>query len=121
MRFVTLDQPLGEKSDWDIFRGEVRYQPLVRPEDAEILRSAHISFRPGARTVWHHHECDQFLIITGGHGIVASEDQELDVRQGDVILVPKGLKHWHGAAPGSQLSHISVLTPGDEILHEEVE
>jgi quercetin dioxygenase-like cupin family protein len=121
LRLVTIDQPLGEVSDWDIFRGEVRYQPLVRPEDAEILRSAHITFRPEARTVWHHHECDQYLIITNGHGIVATEEQRLEVRQGDIVIVPKGIKHWHGAAPGSHMSHISVLTPGDEILHEDVE
>ncbi|HEX2161048.1 MAG TPA: cupin domain-containing protein [Thermoleophilaceae bacterium] len=119
MHRVTLGRPIGEQSDWEMFRGEVHYQPIANEQNAELFRSAHISFRPGARTQWHHHGCDQMLIVTGGHGTVASEDEEIPVRTGDVVIVPAGTRHWHGATAESDLSHISVLTPADEVIHED--
>lgn len=118
MHHIVLGNPIGEVSDWEMFRGEARYQLIADEENAELFRSAHISFQPGARTQWHHHGCDQMLIITSGHGTVATEDREIPVRVGDVVIVSANTRHWHGATPTTQLSHISILTPAEEVIHD---
>ncbi len=115
---MTIGQPLGGPTDMDIFSGDVLYRRLVTEDDAELIRSIVATFRPGGRTKWHHHGCDQLLIITGGHGIVATEDEELRVREGDLVFVPAGTKHWHGSDGETELTHISVLTPGSEDIDE---
>lgn len=119
LHHVTLGQPAGDISDWEMFRGETRYQLIASEANAELFRSGHITFSPGSRTQWHHHGCDQMLIITGGHGVVATEDEEISVRTGDIVIVPAGTRHWHGAGADTQLSHLSVLTPAEEIIHEQ--
>jgi len=121
MKLVTIGAPMGTPDDHPVFRGEVLLQEAVGEADAELFRSFIVTFRPGGRTVWHHHECDQLLVITHGHGIIASEDEELRVRGGDMVLIPAGTKHWHGSDGDSEMCHVSVMTPGAEILHEEVQ
>lgn len=118
MKLVTLGKEIGSPSKEPIFVGDVYYNSILKEEDAEYLRPGYVTFREGARTKWHHHGCEQLLIIVSGYGIVADEEQELQVRTGDAVLIPKGVTHWHGSAPGSEMTHISILTPGEEIIHE---
>jgi quercetin dioxygenase-like cupin family protein len=59
-----------------------------------------VTFEPGARTAWHTHPLGQTLIIVSGFGRVQREDGPIeDVRPGDVVWFPPGLKHWHGPSP----------------------
>src|SRR5713226_99690 len=80
-------------------------QTLVSPADSdvEIMNSY---FSPGVRTRPHIHEQDQVLHIIEGEGIVAMETKKYRVSAGDVITVPAGSWHWHGATHTSAMSHM---------------
>jgi 4-carboxymuconolactone decarboxylase len=32
-----------------------------------------------------------------------------EIRQGDVVWIPPGQKHWHGASPNTTMSHIAIV------------
>lgn len=90
-----------------LFSGkEVTAQPLI-PEGGDFTMSV-INFGKGVRNKFHVHQSDQILIITAGKGIVATEKEQRVVSPGDVILFPKGEKHWHGATEDSDFSHIYI-------------
>jgi quercetin dioxygenase-like cupin family protein len=57
------------------------------------------TFEPGARTAWHTHPLGQTLREGG-----AIEQ----VRPGDVVWFPPGLKHWHGASPTNAMTHVAI-------------
>ena len=76
--------------------------------------SAYVTFEPGARTVWHTHPLGQSLIITAGVGRVQVQGGPIqEVRPGDTVWFPPYVKHWHGAAPGVAMTHISVAEEED--------
>src|ERR1044072_2730858 len=65
---------------------------------------------PGARAAWHTHPLGQTLIVTAGTGRVQRWGDPVDeIRQGDVVWIPPGQKHWHGAAPNSSMAHIAIV------------
>lgn len=115
MRRLDLGSGLA-RSDAEIFEGEVHLRSHVGEEDAELFRVAEVSFRAGGRTTWHVHGADQLLIVTAGSGLVATDTEELAIGPGDIVFIPEGERHWHGAAPGADLTHLSVLTPGAMVL-----
>lgn len=93
----------------EYFTGSVRVDPLFRPHDPARTSGAYVTFEPGARTAWHTHPLGQTLIITAGSGWVQREGGAIeDVRPGDVVWFPAGLKHWHGATPATAMTHIAT-------------
>lgn len=104
-----------------MFIGDVTRQSMVTDDDAELLRVTLVAFKNGARNRLHHHEADQVLVVTEGNGIVATESEQIDVVPGDVILIPAGERHWHGAAPDQDFAHLSILTPGAMTIDEPVD
>ena len=59
-----------------------------------------VTFEPGARTAWHSHPGGQILIVTAGTGRVQLWGGPVEeIRDGDVVRIPPGQKHWHGASP----------------------
>lgn len=101
-------QPSSKGSaDW--FTGTVRVDPLFQPQDPARAAGASVTFEPGARTAWHTHPLGQTLVITAGFGRVQSEGGPVEeVRPGDVVWFPPGLKHWHGAGPTTAMTHIAI-------------
>ena len=89
---------------------EVTVQPLI-PEGGDYNMSI-VNFGKGVRNKFHVHESDQILIVTAGKGVVATEEEQRLVSVGDVILFPKGEKHWHGATDDSAFSHIYITKTG---------
>jgi quercetin dioxygenase-like cupin family protein len=93
-------------SDW--FTGMVRVDPLFQPVEPRTS-VAQVTFEPGARTNWHTHPLGQTLIVVSGCGWVQREGGPIEeIRPGDVVWFPPGLKHWHGATPTTAMSHIAV-------------
>lgn len=113
MRITRSDTSGLSRSDNPIFLGEVASQTIVDEAAAELLRVTAVTFRDGARNRWHRHAADQVLVIIDGLGILADENEEHPVAPGDVILIPAGERHWHGARPGKTMTHLSILTPGE--------
>ena len=62
------------------------------------MTGGQVTFSPGARTAWHTHPAGQTLIVTAGTGWVqAWNGTKQEIRPGDVVWTPPGVKHWHGA------------------------
>lgn len=94
-------------ADW--FTGNVRIDPLFQPKESARAAAASVTFEPGARTAWHTHPVGQTLIVTAGVGWVQREGGAIEeVRPGDVVWFPPGLKHWHGARPKTAMTHIAI-------------
>jgi quercetin dioxygenase-like cupin family protein len=94
-------------SDW--FTGTVRIDPLFEVKAPSRAQGISVTFEPGARTLWHTHPLGQNLIVTGGCGWVQRWGGPIEeIRPGDVVWIPPGEKHWHGAAPTSGMTHIAV-------------
>ena len=99
--------PGGEQ----FFVGEVRVQPIIPgTEGIEIIV---VRFSAGARTYLHSHEVPQVLHCIEGRGILATESERNEVGPGDIVHVPAGEMHWHGAAPDSEFAHLSIRPPGE--------
>ena len=118
MKLVRQDRSEAQPNSSPIFVGTVRTQNLVAEGEADLLRVTAVTFEDGARNRWHAHTTDQVLVVTEGRGIVATEERELRVGPGDVVLIPAGQRHWHGAEPGEMLTHLSILTPGQMTVEE---
>ncbi|MFJ4256877.1 MULTISPECIES: (R)-mandelonitrile lyase [Pseudomonas] len=91
------------------FTGQVRVDP-VWPADEHINASgALVTFEPGARSAWHTHPAGQRLVVQAGVGLTQEWGKPVQViRPGDVVWCPAGVKHWHGAAPGTAMTHLAV-------------
>ena len=73
-----------------MFVGSVETQRMVTKELSDHLLIGNVVFSPGARTKRHTHESDQVIVVTGGRGILATDEEENEVSLGDVIHVPTG-------------------------------
>ncbi len=92
------------------FTGEVWFGPLSHATP-EGLNALAVHFGPGARTDWHTHPEGQVLYCVSGAGRVQKDDGEtVTITPGDVVYAPPGERHWHGAAPGSHMVHLSLTT-----------
>ena len=102
-------QPSG-KGPQEYFMGTVRVDPLFdAPAPARVL-GASVTFEPGARTAWHTHPLGQTLIVTAGCGRVQRWGGPIEgIRSGDVVWIPPGEKHWHGASPTTAMTHIAIV------------
>lgn len=91
------------------FTGTVRVDPLFQPKDPARTAAASVTFEPGARTAWHTHPLGQTLIVTAGLGWAQRAGGPVEeIRAGDVVWFPPGLKHWHGASPTTAMTHIAI-------------
>ena len=91
------------------FTGAVKVEMLHTPSGAQRASAGSVSFAPGARTAWHSHPLGQTLIVTAGVGRVQRWGGPVaEIRAGDVVRIAPGIKHWHGAARGSAMTHIAI-------------
>jgi 4-carboxymuconolactone decarboxylase len=93
------------------FTGVARVYPMFdAPAAAGARPSGGIaSFDTGARTAWHTHPRGQTLIVTAGVGRVQRWGGPAEeIRPGDVVWIPPGVKHWHGAAPTTSMTHVAL-------------
>ncbi len=91
------------------FTGNARVAPLFTANDTARYSGGYVTFDPGARTAWHTHPAGQRLIITAGVGWVQEwGGPVVEVRSGDAVWFPPGVKHWHGATATSSMTHIAL-------------
>jgi quercetin dioxygenase-like cupin family protein len=105
---VAGSQPAA-KGPAEYFTGTVRVDPLFAAKDTAPYSGAYVTFEPGARSVWHTHPAGQHLIVTSGVGWTQEwGGSTVEIRAGDVVWCPPGLKHWHGATPTTAMTHIAL-------------
>ncbi len=109
---VTVQRSGSEPSakgrpEW--FTGAVRVDPLLKETPPSRMSGGLVTFEPSARTAWHIHPLGQTLIVTAGAGRVQQWDGPVqEIRPGDVVRIPPGVKHWHGALPDAGMSHVAL-------------
>jgi quercetin dioxygenase-like cupin family protein len=94
------------------FNGKAWMAVLSRADD-RVLNAITVLFEPGARTHWHSHPEGQVLYVTSGTGRAGTQGGAIvTISPGDVVYASPGELHWHGAAPDSPMSHLSLTTGG---------
>ena len=91
------------------FTGTVWQDPIIEAPGPARIRSARVSFEPGARTAWHTHPLGQTLYVVSGIGRVQLWGGPVrEIRAGDTVWIAPGEKHWHGASPNAAMVHIAM-------------
>lgn len=97
------------------FTGKVWVRPLVAQDTVFDLVAGSVTFAPGARSYWHTHNAGQILLITSGTGYTQEKGKSIRIiHKGDIVICPPNVEHWHGAAPGSYMTQISLNTNAHE-------
>jgi quercetin dioxygenase-like cupin family protein len=97
------------KGSVEYFTGTVRVDPLFQAEEPARVTGASVTFEPGARTAWHTHPLGQTPIVTAGCGLAQRRGGPIEqIRPGDVVWIPPGEKHWHGATATTAMTHTAI-------------
>jgi quercetin dioxygenase-like cupin family protein len=109
MEIKRVGTQASTKGPADWFTGTVRIDPLFQANAPARAAGASVTFDPGGRTAWHTHPLGQTLVVTNGCGWAQREGGPVEeIRPGDAVWFPPGLKHWHGAAPTTAMTHIAI-------------
>jgi len=93
----------------EYFTGTVRIDARFSGTGAARAGGATVTFEPGARTAWHTHPLGQTLLVLSGRGLAQREGEAAqEILPGDIVWFEPGEKHWHGAAPGTAMSHVAI-------------
>jgi 4-carboxymuconolactone decarboxylase len=91
------------------FTGHAQVEQLFAAQVGRAVSGGIVTFQPGAHSVWHTHPKGQILIVTAGTGLVQQwGGPVLTMKSGDVVWIPPGVKHWHGATATSSVTHIAI-------------
>jgi quercetin dioxygenase-like cupin family protein len=91
------------------YTGNAMATPFLKPTDQLAVSGAVLSFDAGARTAWHSHPAGQTLFVTTGTGWVQEWGRtRIEIKPGDVVWTPPGVKHWHGGTSTSEMSHVAI-------------
>ncbi|MFV8375110.1 cupin domain-containing protein [Flavobacterium sp. LB1P62] len=107
----------GDKANPDYFTGNAWVKLLVNENEFNSI-IGNVTFEAGARNNWHTHPGGQILLVTDGGGYYQEKGKPIQlIQRGDVIKIPADVKHWHGAATDSALTHIAItaVTPKGSI------
>lgn len=113
-RIVRAGDGATKQAPAEWFVGTVWQDQVFVPEDPSRLRVTRVTFTPGGRTNWHTHAVGQVLYVLSGAGRYQAEGGPLqEIVAGDTVVIPPGLKHWHGAAPGQMMCHLALSESDD--------
>ena len=98
-------------------------QSYLAPLSTTQVPIYNVTFEPGCRNNWHIHHAKsgggQMLICVGGEGWYQEEGKPaVKLTPGTVVNIPAGVKHWHGAAADSWMSHLAIEVEGVETSNE---
>ena len=109
MEITQLGSQASRAGSNEYFTGVVRIDALFPVHEPSRISAGSVTFEPAARSAWHTHPLGQALIITSGLGWVQRDGGPIEeVRAGDVVWFPPGLKHWHGATRTTAMTHIAI-------------
>lgn len=114
MMIVRNGTAPANKGPADYFTGNVRVDRPFRAYSPSRTSGAFVTFEPGARTAWHTHPYGQTIVLIDGYGLVQEEGgQPEEVRAGDIVWFPAGVRHWHGASPNASMTHAAIAEERD--------
>ena len=108
--------PIGQPND--AFAQYFIGQSYLAPVSTTQVGIFNVTFEPGCRNNWHvHHAAQgggQILICIAGRGYYQEDSQPArELHPGDVVNIPAGVKHRHGATADSWFSHLAIEVPGE--------
>ena len=119
MKLYKANEIKLEKTDTNFFTGEVSRGLFMPAGVSKDFMMGVVSYPKGVRNKFHTHTGDQILIATEGEGIVATENEQWTMKVGDIMFIPGGINHWHGATAESTFSHIAIVRAGDKLKQTE--
>ena len=109
MNVIRSATHLSKRGPAEYFTGTAWLTDIAAPAAATRVRMLRVSFEPGARTAWHTHPHGQTLhIVSGVARIQRAGEASVDVFPGDTVWFEPGERHWHGAAPHCQMTHLAI-------------
>jgi quercetin dioxygenase-like cupin family protein len=109
----TRPESMAGPPDW--FSGTVWIDQIAT---TPALQAASVHFTPGARTAWHEHPRGQILHVIEGAGRIQSRGGPVEeIRAGDTVVAAPGEWHWHGAGPGTFMTHVAMQGSGEDGLY----
>jgi 4-carboxymuconolactone decarboxylase len=106
---VRAGSQTSSKGPAENFTGNVTVTPLFPANASASYTGAYVTFEAGARSAWHTHPAGQRLVVTAGVGRTAEWGGSVqEIKTGDVIWCPPGVKHWHGASPNTAMTHLTL-------------
>jgi len=106
---VTVGSQSSVAGPVDFFTGRVRVDPLYPANQHINASGAYVTFEPGSRSAWHTHPQGQYLVVVAGVGRTQEWGKQVrEIKVGDVVWCPPGVKHWHGAAANVAMTHLAV-------------
>ncbi len=118
MHLVRVSDSPEQRANRPIFLGEVYSRPLIDAATSPAVTVGLVRFVDGAKNHPHIHSADQILYITEGAGIVGGPEGDNAVLAGDIVHIPAGEVHWHGAREGHHMAHLSILPPCETTVLE---
>jgi quercetin dioxygenase-like cupin family protein len=118
MSVTKISQVRKESLSDPLFTGPEVTRQVLLPDSKEFNVNV-VNFGKGVRNKFHSHDSEQILVVTFGEGIIATETEEKAITTGDVVIIPAGEKHWHGATEDSKFSHIYVSRLGSKLTQLE--
>jgi len=116
MKVIRKDE--GTTHQGTTFTNKAQLNRLMLAQQEGGISLTVVTFEAGALTHWHEHPGEQVLYILEGEGRVGTDSEQFDVSPGDVVYTGPGEKHWHGAAPGKSMTHISITTVGSPTWYD---
>ncbi|MED0155220.1 cupin domain-containing protein [Escherichia coli] len=109
MEVISNGSQPSIKGSADYFTGSVRVDPLFNPKAPSRTSGGFVTFDAGSRSAWHTHPLGQTLIAASGTGWVQQwGEKKIEIKPGDVVWCPPGVKHWHGATATNGMSHYAI-------------
>ena len=116
MKVVRGDEARQEQIG--AFTGETQLQRLLGAQQPGGMAVSLVHFEDGSRTHWHVHPGEQVLYVVAGEGRVGTADEEMQIGPGDLVYAAPLERHWHGAAAGHSMTHLSVTNVGPAMWFE---
>ena len=90
---------------------------FLTPVSVKQVGVYNVTFEPRCRNNWHIHEAEegggQILVCVAGEGLYQEWGKDaVLMKEGDVVNIPAGVKHWHGATKDCWFSHLAIEVPG---------
>lgn len=130
-QYLTLQKRFGTRTRQSNLAETARHERFAQSTDVYAVKASNYKgLRRGSPVYcsnnWHIHNAEngggQILVCVGGRGYYQEWGKEaVELNPGDVINIPTGIKHWHGAAPDSWFSHLAVEVPGTNTSNEWLE
>ena len=115
MKVISVQNLTNEKITSSLFTAPVKLQIPFADSDESDLSIAYVTFPNGAHNKFHKHSTDQVLIVTKGEGFVATEKKKYPIKKGDIVLIPAGEVHKHGAREGKNFTHIAITRTNSKL------